>query len=798
MDIPTYATTGTTVLGSRRPSPRTIPQHPTASERTDEPARQPVARLEHVRFSYDRGASWALDDVDLTIRAGERICVIGPNGSGKSTLSKVLAGLIAPDQGDVVLLGSTVFDEDGAHPQAYRRARRGIGAVFQNPEDQIVTTVVEDDVAFGPENLAIAHAQIGERITQALEDVGMQRHAAANPIRMSGGQQQRIAIAGTLAMAPTMIVLDEPTAMLDTVARHEILQVLDRLQAKGTTIVHVTHLLDELDEADRIIRLEHGRVVADTGDSASNAEHGETATTPGRMATALFDEPRRSICPVPNPLWHTDTTQPAIEVDHVSKRYGHDGGTVIDDLSFTVNRGEALAIMGRNGSGKTTLARMLCALSKPDRGTIRVGGIDVMSRTKRDRKALRRTVGFIMQRPERQLFASTVARDIAYGPENQGLDAEQIKTRVDETMAMLNISGLADRSPFSLSGGQQRLVAIAGVLACRPSILVLDEPTASLDVNAKAGIHDLLGALRSRGMTIVLITHAEDEAHALCDRILRIAPQAHDPHTPATGAAPFAGGTSEHPSPVAALDPRIKLPAFLALMFTAFTITTPPQLLCAAVMVIAIAVAARTNIRRLFASIRGVLALFVMMGLLNIFFVRTGRILVALGPIPITTEGLTVAILYSCRLVMVIVLGAIVLDTTLPTALSDALGSLLSPLRHRMHTQELALVMSLALRFLPTLTMETRAIVDAQSARGGSIETGAPLQRLKALGAVLVPVFAGTLRHADNLSLALDARCYEEGINRTHWRLMRIRIQDIVFAALCVAYIVALPFVAQL
>ena len=802
-----------------------------------------VASLRNVRFSYDRGATWALDGVDLDIRAGESLCLMGPNGSGKSTLSKILAGLIAPDHGVVELLGSTVFDDDGPRPQEYRRARRSIGAVFQNPEDQIVTTVVQDDIAFGPENLGFPRERIGDRMAYALDAVDMARYRDADPTHMSGGQQQRIAIAGALAMEPRMIVLDEPTAMLDTVARHDVVHTLHRMHQAGTTIVHVTHLADETPHADRIIRLDHGRIVADIRRDGSWPT--ETSTLPEFIQTPrdrTHDHPdahpdavvgadggaapdsdaTRPSCPVIDSQWRAHTTEPAIEVSHVSKHYGYGGATVINDLSFSVSRGETVAIMGRNGSGKTTLARMICALTRPDSGTIRVGGLDVTSRSRRARKALRRETGFIMQRPERQLFARTVAADIAYGPGNQGLSPTEVRERVDEAMTLVHISHLAQRSPFSLSGGQQRLVAIAGILACRPNILVMDEPTASLDARAKTGIHDLVHELRTRGVTMLLITHSPQEAASLCDRTLQmptpdeaadmdaatgtkmdsaVNEPAETPRTTTTSHdhsdhVAIEGRTAVHPVPspsfIASLDPRVKLVSFLALMFTAFTVVSPAQLIATAVMVTAMTIAARMHPRAMWRSISGFLALFAAMGLLNVFFVRGGRTLATVFTIPITTDGLMVAVLYTSRLAMVIILGAILLATTMPTSLTDAVGSLLSPLRRRVHTQELALVMSLALRFMPTLTLETHAIIDAQAARGGSIETGSLTQRIRALGAILIPVFAGTLRHADNLSLALDARCYEEGIHRTHWRRMSIAARDIVFATLCAAYIVLL------
>ena len=811
-----------------------------------------AARLTGIRFSYDSGAAWALDGIDLTIRSGEYVCLTGANGSGKTTLSRLLAGLSAPDAGQVELLGHPVFDSTGtgADAQQYRLARRGIGAVFQHPEDQIVTTVVEDDVAFGPENLGIDHADMARRIDRAIEAVDMQPHRHDDPTRMSGGQQQRVAIAGMLAMDPTMLVLDEPTAMLDPAARADVLDILDRLHAQGTTIIHVTHHDDEIMRAERVIRLESGRIAADErvaanhrqlqepNDRAQRSDRPHSAAIRSADAVsdvsdvsevsdagftpAIGDTPAIGTAPA---IGET----PAIEVRHLTYRRQEHLAPIINDFSMTVAAGETVAIMGRNGAGKTTLARLLCALERPERGSIRIDGITVAEMRRgrsrqlprRRRDALRRVVGYVMQHPERQLFADTVAEDVAYGPRNQGLDADEVNARVKHALEPLGITHLAGRSPFSLSGGQQRLAAIAGVIACNPRVLVMDEPTAGLDAAAAARIHDLIATLNGRGVAVVMITHDRAEADLLANRIIMLGTPQTDAAdaaaaTTAAAAADSAQQPADAPADIAAdaaaattalprrdratpggliarLDPRVKMTTFLALMFTAFAIGSPAQLALGAALTAAIIAAGRLNPLRLLASVHMFLALFVMMGALNVFFVRTGDVLWHIGALPITTDGVATAALYTCRLALVIILGAVFLATTTPTAMTDAFGSLLSPLRRfGMHTQEVALVMSLALRFLPTLGAEVRSIVDAQSARGGGIETGSPMRRMRAMAAIIVPVFVGALRHADHLSLALDARCYEEGARRTHWRRLRVGGLDVAFIVIAVVYIVAL------
>lgn len=787
-----------------------------------EPA-SPAAVLKDIRFSYDRGTSWALDGVSLTVHAGERLCLVGPNGSGKSTLARLIAGLTAPDGGEVTLLGQRVH-EAGPNADAYRAARRGIGMVFQNPEDQLVTTVLEDDVAFGLENLGLERGLIGERIVDSSQAVGLANLRQSDPTRMSGGQQQRAAIAGMLAMNPAMLVLDEPTAMLDESARAEVMRILDDLQARGTTIVHVTHHPDETVHADRIVRMEAGRIVGVTA-AADNrpplAEAVSQSETEGGIGTEAApsrptnDSPRQRKREDGSelPLLSDgigDMTNPIIRVSHLTYRYPSAKRAVIDDLSFTIARGETVALMGVNGSGKSTLVRMLCALAAPTAGSIEVAGVPVASTGKRGSNArpkpanrrqlaqLRRHVGYVMQHPEHQLFADTVAEDVAYGPRNQGLAEAEVADRVRESLDLLHIGHLADRSPFDLSGGQQRLAAIAGVLACNPDVLIMDEPTASLDAQAKKRIHELLRMLKSRGVTVLIITHDWEEAEQIADRVVRM------PIAGAAGAESISATETAFPaesvspdkpvhSVIHRLDPRVKMVGFLAAMFTMFAVNTPTQLALGIAITLAVIAAARLNPLRVLESIHPILILLGLMGVVNLFVVRTGTPVVVLGPLSITDQGVAIAVLYACRFALVIILGAVFLTTTTPTAMTDAFATLISPLnRLGIHAQEIALVMSLALRFIPTLTDETRAIVDAQSARGGSIETGSLAQRIKAMSAIIVPIFAGTLRHADNLSLALDARCYEESIRRTHWRALTIAAQDLVFAVAVIAYIAAI------
>ncbi|MBE6480724.1 MAG: ATP-binding cassette domain-containing protein, partial [Olsenella sp.] len=238
-----------------------------------------VVSLRHVTLRYGDKVT-ALDDVSLDVAAAERVCVLGANGSGKSTLASVVCGLLAPDEGEVELLGERVLGPEGVDFEAYRRARREIGLVFQNPDDQIVTSIVEEDVAFGPENLGVPADQIGARVERELARVAMGDYAKADPSRLSGGQKQRVAIAGALAMEPRVLVLDEPGALLDVRGRRGIMRVMAKLRDEGTTVVHITHFMEEALAADRVLVMDRGHVVLD-GTPDEVFSHGEQLSALG-------------------------------------------------------------------------------------------------------------------------------------------------------------------------------------------------------------------------------------------------------------------------------------------------------------------------------------------------------------------------------------------------------------------------------------------------------------------------------------------------------------------------------------
>ncbi|MFP1700489.1 energy-coupling factor transporter ATPase [Gardnerella piotii] len=743
--------------------------------------------LQKVRFSYDGGKTWILDGIDLEIAYGQRIAIIGKNGSGKSTLSKIIAGLSSPDSGIVTLCGIKVFEANNVDSKAYQKARESIGALFQSPEDQIVTTVVEDDVAFGLENLCASKEFMKQNISNALRAVNMENHRFSDPSNMSGGQQQRVAIASSIATKSKLLVLDEPTSMLDSCAKEDVDKLFDKLQASGTTIVQVTHKISECKNADRILMLENGKL---RDVSLLELDEFFTEKSPAVIESKSMTE-------------NAESSNTAIEISNLRLSYSKNQTPILCDYSLSVKSGEIVAIMGKNGCGKSTLAKAICALIKYDSGSICVNGIKISEKTSKSQmREIRKNIGYVMQLPEQQLFAQTVFEDVAYGPKNFGLEGRELHSRVLNTLKSLHIEHLAQKSPFELSGGQQRLVAIAGILACNPKILVLDEPTAGLDFEYAKIVLKILSDLHNKGVTIIVITHDLNEAKSLGARIVTLdsnkkkrVQEQDEKLENANENGSENKNKNKNKSLLSLFNTRIILISCLILMFSAFSITNFYQLGILALSTLALIFLARISPIKLLLSLHMFIAIFVFSGMFNLLVVHSGRELFRIGPLLITDDGIKFAILFASRFSLVILIGSIIVLTISQTRLTEACASIISPLKSvGLPSQEIALIMSLALRFLPTLSKEAESVALAQIARGGNIKDGSIKKRLQAITSLIVPGFASVIRHANTLGLALDSRCYVPGAKRTHLHTEKIHIKDFALLSVTLAIVCGIIF----
>lgn len=745
--------------------------------------------LQKVRFSYDGGKTWILDGIDLEIAYGQRIAIIGKNGSGKSTLSKIIAGLSSPDSGIVTLCGIKVFETNNVDSKAYQKARESIGALFQSPEDQIVTTVVEDDVAFGLENLCASKEFMKQNISNALRAVNMENHRFSDPSNMSGGQQQSVAIASSIATKSKLLVLDEPTSMLDSCAKEDVDKLFDKLQTSGTTIVQVTHKISECKNADRILMLENGKL---RDVSLLELDEFFTEKSPAVIESKSMTE-------------NAKKSNTAIEISNLNVSYTNSQSPIIRDYSLSVKSGEIVAIMGKNGCGKSTLAKAICALIKYDSGSICVNGIKISEKTSKSQmREIRKNIGYVMQLPEQQLFAQTVFEDVAYGPKNFGLEGRELHSRVLNALKSLHIEHLAQKSPFELSGGQQRLAAIAGVLACNPKILVLDEPTAGLDFEYAKIVLKILSDLHNKGITIIVITHDLNEAKSLGARIVTLEsrkkkeiqePAQDEKLENASENVNEKKNEIKNKSLLSLFNTRIILISCLILMFSAFSITNFYQLGILALSTLALIFLARMSPIKLLLSLHMFIAIFVFSGMFNLLVVHSGREIFKIGPLLITDDGIKFAILFASRFSLVILIGSIIVLTISQTQLTEACASIISPLRIiGLPSQEIALIMSLALRFLPTLAKEAESVALAQIARGGNIKDGSIKKRLQAITSLIVPGFASVIRHANTLGLALDSRCYVPGAKRTHLHTEKMRLKDFALLIITLAIVCGIIF----
>ena len=565
-------------------------------------AEAPIICVRDVSFTYDAEA-FALSGASAQIARGEFVCILGGNGSGKSTLAKHLNALLVPDKGQVEVCGMDTSERE--HTYAIRQSA---GMVFQNPDDQLVASLVEDDVAFGPENLGVTTAELRKRVTQRLEDVGLSGFEKHETHALSGGQKQRVAIAGALAMNPEILILDEASAMLDPRGRKGLMRVVRSLNDQGMTVVMITHFMEEAALADRVIVLDGGQVArvgtpqevlvdvdalsalnlevpfaaelsqalrrADVpvaaavteeelaksvfsllesrmakacGDEGEDAEpwsaHDEVASQDSPAEAAAVREDSTSCTKTSAPSTAPAGGDALIQLEGVSFTYdaaearrqrkagkkpapkqakwgnSPEALWALDNVTLEVCKGEFLGIAGHTGSGKSTLIQHMNGILHPTNGRVVAFGRDVAE--KGAANDVRGRVGVVFQYPENQLFAATVAEDVAFGPRNLGLSEEEVSARVERSLRTVGLDPeeIAARSPFELSGGQQRRVAFAGVLAMEPEVLVLDEPAAGLDPKARKSFLDMVSHLHEEGLTVVMVSHNMDDLANLCDRV---------------------------------------------------------------------------------------------------------------------------------------------------------------------------------------------------------------------------------------------------------------------------------------
>lgn len=510
----------------------------------------------------------ALSDISIEIEQGDFIAIVGKNGSGKSTLAKQINALLTPSEGAVIVDGMDTENEE-----LRLSIRKTAGMVFQNPDNQIIGSMVEEDVAFGPENLGFSKEKIWNQVDSALNMAEIQGYRKNNPNNLSGGQKQRVAIAGVLAMEPKCIIFDESTAMLDPGSRKRILKTAKLLnREKGITIIWITHHMNEVIAADKVFVMKQGKLVLQgtpkqifeeenviydcglmlpvlyqyikflTGQGLLSKEEAFNVESDEDLVDLLCNKYAINISKTKNVRDDkSDNIDKDDEMNSIIQHrdYNPAEGLLLDNVSYIYNKGfageikalknvnlhigsgEFVAVIGNTGSGKSTLMQHLNGLLVPDEGNVYYNGKDIADKDF-SLKKLRQKVGLVFQYPEYQLFAETVEQDVAFGPLNMDISKVEANKRAYSAIEAVGLPDtIYDAAPLSLSGGQKRRVAIAGVLAMGPEYLVLDEPTAGLDPVSAKELLDMLKHLQTeQGITIVMVSHSMEEVSEYADRIV--------------------------------------------------------------------------------------------------------------------------------------------------------------------------------------------------------------------------------------------------------------------------------------
>lgn len=774
-----------------------------------------MLEVKNVTVGY--GDVEVLSGASLSVAPGELVALVGDNGSGKSTLGRVMCAAQLVDGGSVVV--------DGHDPSVSElerlRVRALVGRVCQDPVDQIVSSLVFDEVAFGPRNLGFDDAEVERRVLAALDLVGMLSFADCVTTELSGGQQQRIALAGALAMHPSYLVLDEPTAQLDPSARAGFRDLFSRLAHESHMgIVLITHDPAEIARADRVIDV--ARMGVRSGDASAGGDRANDARVgdvrgggacegdafKGAQSTGdasldsvrSFDACASDACAVSEDNASEGCSlmvatcvrggradivhaRPVLELDGIFFSYGD--RPVLTDVSLRVHAGEVVLLAGASGAGKSTLASIAAGLVAPCSGEVRLCGAPPVPGD----------VGLAFQQPEAQFFLDTVYDEIAYAPRNLSCDEAEVDRRVHAAVRTVGLDeGLLSSSPFELSGGQARRVALASVLSLDAPAYIFDEPSAALDAKGRAFARRTVEGLSREGRAVLVITHDVDEWAPVSSRVVELADGSlHECDRGATGAVSFAcdgrasapgeaprgdasshvpsggaatplttlGGYTPH-TPAARVDARVKLILLLLATVGVFSAQSPVVLSAWAVVLFGALGAARMRPSRILSAMRPV-AIVLTFTLIANLVSCDGRATIELaGPVGLDPAGGLRGLLAVVRIVLLVGFSLVVAASTTGTQLSDACVRLLRPCaRWGVPVGPLGTVLSLALRFIPLVSEELNRIRLAQRARGASFDNGTVIERIGVWASVLTPLMIGLFRRADRLAEAMSARCYD-------------------------------------
>jgi energy-coupling factor transporter ATP-binding protein EcfA2 len=475
--------------------------------------------INNLTFVYENRKEPALEQVNLTVNRQEFLLFAGASGSGKSTLLKCINGLI-PHRYVGDYSGEVKIRDQPVVSRRFLDISLVVGTVLQEPDKQFVSSIVEDDIAFGPGNLALPRHEIEERVALSLESVGIPHLRERSLFALSGGEKQKLAIADVLAMKPDILLFDEPLANLDSNGVRLMQGLFAKLQASGKTIIVAEHRTEEVLRAQpsRIVVIEKGRIVADDDDPVILTNFADTLKIPAEYvirrqnANTAHLQPQGTLSGVTARSLGSEL----LRVQDVS--FDYPGGIkALKNVSFSILKGERVALLGNNGAGKSTLAMSLVGLLKPTSGQIRVEGRDVGTLSISE---IAPTICLVFQSPFSMIFAKTVRDELKFGPDNIGLTPDEISKIIPETAKHCSIEHLLDNSPFASSFGEKKRICVASVLTMRPKCVILDEPTAGQDYRSYSNFMDFIMSLKGRIDSYIIITHDPDLAIEYTDRAI--------------------------------------------------------------------------------------------------------------------------------------------------------------------------------------------------------------------------------------------------------------------------------------
>ena len=729
-----------------------------------------IITVKNINFTYPQNNKAALFDVSFGIEKGSYVAIVGHNGCGKSTLARLLCGLERPDSGIIQI-----------------EENNRIGIVFQSPKAQLVSGVVSRDTAFGPQNLGLSKGEVELRVIESLNVVDMLDRASSSTSALSLGQTQKVALSGVLALRPEILILDEAVSMIDPQAREEILEFIRYWHKCGNTIIQITHDMEVLQDADSVIGIEEGKVFFYGTQKAflsdkENVKRICGLPLPKQSRGKRDAENRLSKAECSLKLEKLTYIHDAVSIS--PSDYSSTGGHGIFDINLEFYKGSLTALTGASGAGKSTLLEVCAGLAVPQTGTVYYSSdkLPVLAQ----------------QNAQAALFEPFAADDVAFGPRNRGVSGKTLVETVKRSMeeAALPFEEFGERRTFELSGGEQRRLSIAGILALDSDIIMFDEPTAGLDSQARQEVMKLMRSLTAQGKTVIFSTHKRDEAD-FADREIVISEgkvlsdtvqskgtassaDAQDAQTmkemsPAESASLLAGlksaatglSRSRHSksTPTEKLPPALRILLFTALFV--FSLAVRPLYLCAAALAVSLiyCLLCGFSLKRLFIASLKILPFLLIFSIFQMIFhpalpdevrftswkwfmVTPSKLLFCLAAIIRTDAAL------AC------ISGFFV--STPEYDLMDGLNVLLTPLRLcRIPVRYFILIMEIIFRFIPLLVDEAVSILKTQTIRGGLDQVKGKHAKIRAVIPLIVPLIIQSIKRSESLADAITMRCFK-------------------------------------